>query len=121
MEEMLKATSEGQERLDAAVHRMTRAIAEEGQIIIDSMISKQAESSQPADSFMGETTPAAASSSQSEAKLTAQRLSEEVRDEGAEQRMNRAHRNRRGAEAESPSAWEWAQFGNVEEVSAMPG
>ena len=34
MEELLKASPEGQERLDAAVHRMTRAIAEEGQIII---------------------------------------------------------------------------------------
>jgi hypothetical protein len=40
MEELLKTILGGQERLDAAVHRMTRAIAEEGQRIVDGMNSK---------------------------------------------------------------------------------
>ena len=121
MEELLKRTPEGQERLDAAVHRMTRAIAEEGQRIIGCITSKHAESFQPADSSMGGTNPAAASSSRSEAELTAQRLAEEVRDEGAEERMNRANRKRRGAEAQSPSAGKWAQVDGEEGSAEMPG
>ena len=121
MEKLLKTIPEGQERLDAAVHRMTRAIAEEGQRIIDGMNSKQAEGSQPTDSSMGETDPAAASSSRSEAELTAQRLAEEVRDEGAEERMNTANRKRRGAEAQSPSAGKWAQVDGEEGSAEMPG